>query len=1128
SIDATLTAYVAPGDGGLVGYVGSTVDGAPLEDIIVFASRYVAAQGGWVSAGEALTNENGEYEMTLEAGTYRLQFLDSGHEYLDEFYNNVYDELWDADDIVVTAEATTTIDVSLAPSGRIQGTVTAAGTGLPVAGVWVGVWEIIDGDWYEVASDYTAYDGTYDAYGLSPGEYIVEFYDEHGRYSYEYFDDTRDWYLATPIELGLSGLRTGVDAQLEDRGKISGTVTDSITGSPVALAQVTLWETMWGDWAWYSVLTDDNGHYEFTDVYNGSFLVSAGDGWYQSEFGLARYNEMFYLQEPNIQDATQIDVMDSSEIADFALSSTGEWGSISGKVLDSVTGAPVSDTYVVLHVPDGLGGYVQNYDYSTLTAADGSYLLNYVPLNADSYRVAAVPMGNQSALYDLTFYPSAPTADLGGEVDLSTSALLSNIDIGIDPVATVGWIQGLVVSEETSEPIAGIEVWFHNETGKIGRACTASDGTFARAVTEGAYQLQFTDPAKGYLGEWYDDTDVSNASSVEATASELTSVTASLTPAARISGTVRNAFGLPIEAGVTLYDSSGNYVNDVSTTAQGTYEFVELAAGTYSVQFAGWNGYASLWWNQQPTNELADDLVLTGGQVTSSIDATLPMGAIVSGNVTSDNGLLSGPVTVSAYRLAGSEWLMMDDRLAEPGDDWYYEFSGLLPGEYRFEFTTGAYPTIWYGSASTNGLAASVNLAAAKSAVVDQTLDGLPPSVESDVAGPYSKKATIEITATDSVSGVGSIFYTVDGGVTQTVSADSATVVVTTAGDRTLKYWAEDAVGNASEPVIADFTVYAEAASTSIAGDNRYQTAVAVSEEAFPDHLDPDGNRTVVIATGLNWPDALGGAALAGVLDGPILLVHTASVPASVTAEITRLGADKAIILGAKTAVSLDVERALESQLGGTDKVDRIAGDNRYETADLIAERVITEQGESWDHTAFVATGDKFPDALGAAPLAASKGWPLFLSHPTKGILPTTKARMTGVESVIVLGSESAVSKVVYDGLAKAHTDVVRLQGLDRYDTAVKIATYGVTYAGLGWDKVAITTGLMFPDALAGGVLQGKVGSVMLLTKPTVLNPYTKAALQLHKGEIFSVTYLGGTSAVQTVVRDQVSAALMP
>ena len=98
-----------------------------------------------------------------------------------------------------------------------------------------------------------------------------------------------------------------------------------------------------------------------------------------------------------------------------------------------------------------------------------------------------------------------------------------------------------------------------------------------------------------------------------------------------------------------------------------------------------------------------------------------------------------------------------------------------------------------------------------------------------------------------------------------------------------------------------------------ISGSNRYATAVALSVDAFD-----TGSQRVYVATGLNFPDALAGAAAAGWWQAPILLVPGTSIPADVSAEITRLGASKVIIVGGTSAVSLSVEGALFSMLGAT------------------------------------------------------------------------------------------------------------------------------------------------------------------------------------------------------------------
>ena len=54
---------------------------------------------------------------------------------------------------------------------------------------------------------------------------------------------------------------------------------------------------------------------------------------------------------------------------------------------------------------------------------------------------------------------------------------------------------------------------------------------------------------------------------------------------------------------------------------------------------------------------------------------------------------------------------------------------------------------------------------------------------------------------------------------------------------------------------------------TRLAGQNRYDTAVAVSADGFP-----TGAPVVFVATGENFPDGLAASAVAGVLGGPVLL----------------------------------------------------------------------------------------------------------------------------------------------------------------------------------------------------------------------------------------------------------------
>jgi len=303
-----------------------------------------------------------------------------------------------------------------------------------------------------------------------------------------------------------------------------------------------------------------------------------------------------------------------------------------------------------------------------------------------------------------------------------------------------------------------------------------------------------------------------------------------------------------------------------------------------------------------------------------------------------------------------------------------------------------------------------------------------------------------------------------------------------------------------------------------LAGSNRYDTAVRVSRRGF------ESAPTVVIATGENWPDALGGASLAAAEGGPMLLTMPGSLPGSVLTEIRRLGAGKAIILGGTSAVGPAVESALKRELGPAN-VRRLAGSNRIATAELIARATVARLGGAYDGTVFVATAGNFPDALAASPLAAARGWPILLAQPG-GLTGSTRETMNaiGAEKALVLGGTAVVSASTEAWLRSAlgTADVKRLAGSTRYATAAAVAGYGVSSAGLAYDDFALATGENFPDALAGGVLQGRRGSIMLLTTPGALQGSVSALLAAHKAEIDSARFLGGSGALGIAPREQV------
>ncbi|MEJ7803246.1 MAG: cell wall-binding repeat-containing protein [Candidatus Limnocylindria bacterium] len=81
---------------------------------------------------------------------------------------------------------------------------------------------------------------------------------------------------------------------------------------------------------------------------------------------------------------------------------------------------------------------------------------------------------------------------------------------------------------------------------------------------------------------------------------------------------------------------------------------------------------------------------------------------------------------------------------------------------------------------------------------------------------------------------------------------------------------------------------------------------MAISSDTF------EPGPTVFVATGVAFPDALGGGPVAGGLPGPLLLVPGTSVPSSVATELRRLNPGTVVVLGGASAVSEAVVAQIE------------------------------------------------------------------------------------------------------------------------------------------------------------------------------------------------------------------------
>ena len=222
-----------------------------------------------------------------------------------------------------------------------------------------------------------------------------------------------------------------------------------------------------------------------------------------------------------------------------------------------------------------------------------------------------------------------------------------------------------------------------------------------------------------------------------------------------------------------------------------------------------------------------------------------------------------------------------------------------------------------------------------------------------------------------------------------------------------------------SEAVFARLEAIDGVNASRIGGATRYETAAAVAERiGAPGTLCGTAARTVIVATGASYADALSAGPLAALGRHPILLTAPDTLPVAAADYLADADADRIVLVGGTAAVSASVERQLRAT-GAT--VTRISGTDRYDTsAKLLA--WATSFGASGtgcfasDRIA-LATGEGFADALAAAgPLSATRT-PLLLtaarslSPPTRSFLNTQT--FGDAVKLTVIGGTSAVSTAI-------------------------------------------------------------------------------------------------------------------
>lgn len=287
-----------------------------------------------------------------------------------------------------------------------------------------------------------------------------------------------------------------------------------------------------------------------------------------------------------------------------------------------------------------------------------------------------------------------------------------------------------------------------------------------------------------------------------------------------------------------------------------------------------------------------------------------------------------------------------------------------------------------------------------------------------------------------------------------------------------------------------------------LGGDTRIETAIQLSKANYSE------SEQVVLARADQYPDALAASVLAKALDAPILLTNSKEVTPAVKAEIERLGAKKALLVGGESALSKEIVDQLKT-LG---EVDRIGGQDRYETSALIAKTIAKLKGNP--EKVILATGLGYADALSISPYAAKMGYPILLTATKQ--LPKVVAKTIEelkVQSAIVIGGVNVVAESVVKALPK---DCERIGGATRFESSALIAERFFPKAKVAY----LTSGENFADALVVGPIAGKLDRPVLLTGQAALPDSISKLIQ--KAAYEKVIIIGGENAVSKAIADAI------
>ncbi|EGT4877163.1 S-layer protein SlpA [Clostridioides difficile] len=308
--------------------------------------------------------------------------------------------------------------------------------------------------------------------------------------------------------------------------------------------------------------------------------------------------------------------------------------------------------------------------------------------------------------------------------------------------------------------------------------------------------------------------------------------------------------------------------------------------------------------------------------------------------------------------------------------------------------------------------------------------------------------------------------------------------------------------------------------STNVSGDDRIETAIALSEKYYNSDDDNalfENEVNNVVLVGSNAiVDGLVASPLAAEKKAPLLLTSKDKLDTNVKSEIKRVmnlknttgvnSTKKIYLAGGENSISKDVENELKDM--GL-KVTRLSGDDRYATSLEIADEIGLDNDK-----AFVVGGTGLADAMSIAPVASKldgdDATPIVVVDGKAKTLSADASDFLGSAQVDIIGGENSVSKDIEKDIDDATgKSPERVSGDDRQATNAEVIKNSDYYdkgevVNFFLAKDGSTKEDQLVDALSAAAVAGNFGSKFSATGSTNTTDLSSAPIVLATDSLSS------------------------